>query len=155
LSNLELYATGMYATITFIVTVGYGDILAVNYIERIVAMFFMQIGVIGFSFLQGQFVSIIVSYDEVCADHLYQMNVLREVQERYNVGHDLFYEMVRSLKYSRVKKSQRIQQFINELPYRLQVELEKEMHFSLYNIVTFFKNKDIAFINWIGLLLRP
>lgn len=29
------------------------------------------------------------------------------------------------------------------------------MHFSLYNIVNFFKNKDIAFINWIGLLLRP
>jgi hypothetical protein len=33
--------------------------------------------------------------------------------------------------------------------------LEKEMHFALYNIVTFFKNKDLAFINWIGLLLRP
>jgi hypothetical protein len=51
LSNLELYGTGMYATITFIVTVGYGDILAVNYFEKILAVFYMQIGVIGFSFL--------------------------------------------------------------------------------------------------------
>jgi len=91
LSSLELYATGIYMTITFIVTVGYGDILAVNYVEKLFAMFLMQIGVIGFSFLQGQFVSIIVSYDEVCADHLYQMNILKEVQDKYNVGHDLFY----------------------------------------------------------------
>ena len=105
LDNLELYTTGIYVTITFIVTVGYGDILAINYVEKIFAMFLMQVGVIGFSFLQGQFVSIIVSYDEVCADHLYQMNLLKEIQDKYNVGHDLFYDMVRSLKYSRVKKS--------------------------------------------------
>ena len=109
LSNTDLYVTAMYATITFIVTVGYGDILAINYVERILASVMMYVGVIGFSFLQGQFVSIITSYDEVCADHLYQMNLLKEIQDKYNVGHDMFYDMVRSLKYSRVKKSQRIQ----------------------------------------------
>ena len=118
LDSPELYATAVYATITFVVTVGYGDILAINYVEKIMAVLMMEIGVIGFSFLQGQFVSIIMSYDEVCADHLYQMNLLSEIQDKYNVGHDLFYDMVRSLKYSRVKKSQRIQQFLNELPYR-------------------------------------
>ena len=37
LDNLELYATGVYATITFIVTVGYGDILAINYVEKLFA----------------------------------------------------------------------------------------------------------------------
>lgn len=43
----------MYATITFIVTVGYGDILAVNYFEKVLAIVYMLVGVIGFSFLQG------------------------------------------------------------------------------------------------------
>lgn len=155
MSNSELYLTGVYVTITFILTVGYGDICVANYQEKLLASLMMLVGVMTYSFLQGQFVSLITSYDEACGDYFYQINLLSEMQERYNVGHDLFYAMVRSLKYSRVRKSQRFMNFITELPYKLQIELEKEMHKKLYEQVPFFKNKELAFINWIGLLLRP
>lgn len=44
------YLFSMYFTITTITTVGYGDILASNVLERIMCMIIMLIGVLAFSF---------------------------------------------------------------------------------------------------------
>lgn len=55
--------TSFYFTVTTIVTVGYGDITAVNTGERMIAIFLMIIGVISFSFATGSLSSIISNYD--------------------------------------------------------------------------------------------
>lgn len=44
-------------------TVGYGDIVPANEIERIFAIFLMVLGVVSFSFLAGTVSNIIASYD--------------------------------------------------------------------------------------------
>ena len=62
-SNLELYVSAFYFTVTTIVTVGYGDITAISVGEKIVCIFLMLIGVIAFSFGTGALSSIISSYD--------------------------------------------------------------------------------------------
>ncbi len=51
INDSELYVTGVYVTITFILTVGYGDILAIHYQEKLLASFMMLVGVITFSFV--------------------------------------------------------------------------------------------------------
>ena len=52
-----------YWTITTITTVGYGDISAVNIVERIFCSCLMVIGVISFSFANGSLSSILMTYD--------------------------------------------------------------------------------------------
>ncbi len=55
----ELYVTSFYFTVTTIVTVGYGDITPVSIIEKILCIFLMITGVIGFSFVTGSLASLI------------------------------------------------------------------------------------------------
>lgn len=44
---------------------------------------------------------------------------------------------------------------MEELPYKLKIELAMEIHKSLYETVSFFKGKDKTFIAWVGNTLRP
>lgn len=62
-SDLEVYVTSFYFTVTTLVTVGYGDITAHSVGEKCMCMFLMIIGVIIFSFTAGSLSSIITSYD--------------------------------------------------------------------------------------------
>ena len=66
----EIYITGMYYTVTTITTVGYGDISATTTYERIVAIVFMLVGVILFSFAAGSLSSILSNVDS--ANVIYQ-----------------------------------------------------------------------------------
>ena len=44
---------------------------------------------------------------------------------------------------------------MEELPYKLKVELAIEIHKKIYNSVSFFQNREKNFIVWIVTLLRP
>jgi hypothetical protein len=44
---------------------------------------------------------------------------------------------------------------MEELPYKLKVELAMEIHKKIYKTVSFFQNKEKNFIVWIVTLLRP
>ena len=58
-SDVELYVTSVYWTCTTIATVGYGDIIGTNTLERIFCSVCMIIGVISFTFANGSFASIL------------------------------------------------------------------------------------------------
>lgn len=44
---------------------------------------------------------------------------------------------------------------MEELPYKLRIELAMEIHKDIYMNIEFFHNKDKSFIAWIGPLLKP
>lgn len=58
-SNIDLYTTSLYYTITTITTVGYGDISGKNTLERVIGIIIMICGVISFSFATGSLSSIL------------------------------------------------------------------------------------------------
>ena len=49
----ELYLTAFYFTVTTITTVGYGDMPVSTFLEKIVCVFVMVAGVIGFAMASG------------------------------------------------------------------------------------------------------
>ena len=53
-----------YYAFTTLSTVGYGDYYPVNTIERIVVVFFMVGGVGFFSYIMGNFIEILTSYEK-------------------------------------------------------------------------------------------
>ena len=44
---------------------------------------------------------------------------------------------------------------MEELPYKLKIELAMEIHKDIYHNIEFFKYKERSFIVWVGPLLRP
>ena len=62
-SDSDLYLIGFYFTITTITTVGYGDVSAGTFGERIFCICLMIVGVISYSFAISSFTSIITTLD--------------------------------------------------------------------------------------------
>jgi len=67
----------------------------------------------------------------------------------------LFKRLIKSIKYDHAKKSRSFVHFMEELPYKLKIELAMDIHKRIYQTISFFKDKDKNFIAWIGTLLRP
>ena len=63
-SSSDLYLTSVYFTITTITTVGYGDFSASTYTEKIICIFIMLAGVIGFAMASGAVTNYIDTADE-------------------------------------------------------------------------------------------
>ena len=136
-------------------TVGYGDITAVGDGEKLVAVFLMMLGVIAFSFGTGALSSIIASYDSSQARLKEKMSTLTDINKEYKINPELFRRLIQSITYDHSKKSRDFTQFMEELPYKLRMELAMEIHKKIYQTVAFFKYKEKSFIAWIGKLLRP
>jgi len=83
--NVRLYITGFYYTVTTITTIGYGDISAVNTIERIIASSLMIVGVISFSFATGSLSSIMSNYDHSQALIKQKLATLNEIHSKYRL----------------------------------------------------------------------
>jgi hypothetical protein len=124
--------------VTTIVTVGYGDITPKNSGERIICMLLMIIGVISFSIGTGILSSIIANYDTALAKLEEKMGTLQEMRTEYQLGTDLYKKLHKSIKYNHSKKSRDFYLFMEELPYKLKVELAMEIHKKIYNTVNFF-----------------
>lgn len=78
---------------TTIVTVGYGDIVATNTVERMIAIFLMLIGVISFSFATGSLSSILSNYDASQAKLKEKIATLNEIKRLYGISPDLYDEL--------------------------------------------------------------
>jgi hypothetical protein len=77
------------------------------------------------------------------------------MRTEYQLGTELYKKLHKSIQYNHSKKSRDFYLFMEELPYKLKVELAMEIHKKIYKTVNFFQNKEKNFIVWIVTLLRP
>jgi hypothetical protein len=79
MENYELYITSLYFIVTTIMTVGYGDIHAVNISEKLLSILLMLIGVVSVSFATGAISSIISDQDKTESKLKEKMNTLESI----------------------------------------------------------------------------
>ena len=103
LSDFDLYISAFYFTVTTIITVGYGDILAFTTIEKSLCIIFMIIGVISFSFLVGSLSSILSNLDSSSAGLKERIATLNEINREYKLDPNLFLELRKAIKYDHSK----------------------------------------------------
>lgn len=125
-----------------IVTVGYGDITPMNSGERFFVIALMLIGVVSFSFSTGALSSIISSYDSSQAKLKEKMQTLSDINTQYNLDSILFKKLIRSINYDHLKKMKDFDFFMDELPYKLRMELAMAIHREVVEGIGFFKDKD-------------
>lgn len=88
--SFNLYMVSFYWTITTITTVGYGDIVANNFAERVFCATMMIIGVISFSFANGSLSSILSQSDQQKAQYISKLEKLHRIQKEYNLPECLY-----------------------------------------------------------------
>ncbi len=155
MEDYEIFITSVYFAVTTIVTVGYGDISPVNAGEKIICILLMLIGVVSFSVGTGALSSIISNYDSTLAKLQEKMASLQNIKVEYNLEPDLFKKLTKSVRFNHIKKSRDFYLFMEELPYKLKVELAMQIHKKIYHTIIFLKDQDKNFIGWIGTMLRP
>lgn len=154
-NNFDLYIASFYWITQTVVTVGYGDITAVNTIERSLACVYMFVGVFFYSFTIGSLSSLLSSMDSKNATFDQKLNTLIQIRNQYNIDNLLYNRVKRALKYGATQKDDEKITFLNELPLNLRIELSVIMHRNLVQGVEFFKNKPATFIALIGPYLKP
>ncbi|CDW71411.1 UNKNOWN [Stylonychia lemnae] len=137
------------------VTACYGDIHAYSIGEKYMSIILMIIGVISFSFATGALSNIISNYDASQAQLKEKMATLNDIRTKYLIDPELFDELRKTIKYDHSKNFHDVTKFMNELPYKLKIELALEIHKDIYREIEFFKKQDKNFIVWVCPLLRP
>ena len=154
LSSVDLYIASFYFTITTITTVGFGDVSGGTTAERIICIFLMLAGVIAFSFATGTLSSIIASFDSSKAKLKEKMTILQELRTEYCIGQQLYDELCSAVKFDHKRNKGSTTDFVNELPYRLRIELAAKIHQKMISNIPFFREKQKDVIAFIGPLLR-
>jgi Ion channel len=107
-TDVALYISAFYFTVTTVVTVGYGDITAVNSGEKAICILLMLIGVIAFSFGTGALSSIIANYDSSQARVKEKMSILHSIKAEYKLSNDLHNRLIKSITYDYSKTTKDI-----------------------------------------------
>ena len=66
------------------------------------------------------------------------MDTLSGIQSNYKLDTILFNNLVKALRYDSSKKSKDLTQFMNELPYKLKIELAVVINKQMLSEITFF-----------------
>jgi len=138
MSDLDLYIVSLYFTTTTALTVGYGDISAVNTIEKLPCILLMIIGVISFSFATGSLSSIIANYDSSEAQLKEKLQTLNTIKDEYSIDQELYNKCVRTVRYDHSKKRKDFINFLDELPHKVKVELAMQIHNRMFESLKFF-----------------
>ena len=98
---MRLYFVSFYYTITTITTVGYGDMVGTNTLERLVSIINEVVGVIIFSIIISKFANIARLNDLNDAEYLEYINklaLIEDVDTRFEMSLDLKNKLIGHIK---------------------------------------------------------
>lgn len=154
-SSTSLYLVSFYFTITTMTTVGYGDISATNTSERLFAIVIMVTGQVAFTYAISLLGQIVQSIDVVNQKFNEKVVILNRLYKDFYLPIGLYTRLKQSLRYKYNKDMEDLNEFVDELPQNLKVEVSLFIHESTYRVIEFFQGRSDSFIAWICPLLKP
>jgi hypothetical protein len=121
-----------------VVTVGYGDMTPMIYEERLIACFFMVIGVLFYSVFIGFLSSLVSDIETLSQKFSYKMRILTKIKNEYGLSLTFTKQLITAIKYENKQKLD-YKHFISELPGHLAVELSFRMYYELVCSIPFFQ----------------
>lgn len=146
----ELYLTAFYFTVTTITTVGYGDMPISTKLEKIIVIFIMLAGVIGFAMASGALTNMISQSEAKSKMYEEKMSVLDKLQNDHVMEHDLYKNIKKHIEYNDIEEVTAIGTFVEDLPLELRKPLTTLIYKEMIATVDFLKDKRERFINWIS-----
>ena len=113
----------------------------------------MLLGVIAFSFLNGALSNIISNYDTTNAIYQEKLVILNRIHRDYNLPENLYIRLIKSMQYVHQKNLNDLNNFVEDLPHKLKIEVSLYIYEERYKTISFFKGKSPSFISWLCPLL--
>ena len=83
------------------------------------------------------------------------MVVLNKVYKDYQLPLDLYIRLKKSMGYESKKDINDLNLFVDDLPFKLKVEVSLYIYEQRYSKILFFKDRNVSFILWMCPLLKP
>ena len=123
LDGNKLYLTSFYFIITTFSTVGYGDISANNFSEKIFCIIVMCVGVTAFAAGTSTLTNLIQNYDTENKAMQEKIDVLNRIYKEYFLPLKLYENVKKSIKYQFQNDIDDIMKFVEGLPQDLRLEV--------------------------------
>ena len=110
------YGDAVYHCLVTATTVGYGDWSASTFLEKIVCIFIMFIGVIAFSFASGALANYIEKQDEHNEVFAEKNAILDRLYKEHTFPIKLYSELKKNLRHNYLKDMKAVAEFVEDLP---------------------------------------
>lgn len=152
---INKYLISLYFHWTTIFTIGYGDILSTNAIERIYNCFLLFIGIAIYSYTISSLGSMLTNTDNLTTKYDDNVFYLDELRKKYNISDDFYMKLVMHLRYNMHFNKIKKYSFVNELPNRVKTQLLADMHRDIIRNCSFFKDSSINYATKVVQYLKP
>lgn len=99
LDRIDQYLASMYFVVQTITTVGYGDFSISNDTERLICIFLMWLGVLGFTAGTSFLTTLLDNYDSSNRENEEKLVMLNRVYQRYNLPLRIYERVKKSFNY--------------------------------------------------------
>jgi hypothetical protein len=151
----ELYVASLYFHWVTIFTIGYGDILSSNSLERIYNSLLMFVGILVYSFAVSSLGNIVTNYDSITARYYKNLETLEDLRMKYHIPQTFYEKLAKYLKYDFKFNKNEKYSFINDIPAKLRTELLTEMYKDIVGSFSFLSNCSTEFVSRIVFCMRP
>ena len=154
-SDFDIYVAAAYWTVTTLATVGYGDIVPVNTIERIFACSVILAGMVFYSYTIGMVTGLLGDYDKRNMKLSARLSVLQDIARQYGIGRSFMKRLKVALETDQYQIRKDREVVLRSLPRKLAAKLTLLMHKQLLENNVFFKDRSLKFVQSVLPLLRP
>lgn len=157
-TDTQRYLVAFYWAVTTVVTVGYGDIVAVTQLEKLLAMIWMIIGGGFYSYTAGSMSSFLTSIDTRDTILAQKIATVQELAQQASLSREITVKVRDAIRYNTLKTGNiwsDKHSLFSELPKNLRYEVATTMYGGVVKDIYIFKQKEKAFVNYIMPFLRP
>jgi len=153
-SNLEVYISACYWAITTLATVGYGDILPANTLDRAYCSLVMLLGVVFYSYTIGTVTGLLGDFDRRQTKLQGKLSALQNLAKKYQLSHHFFRQLKAALEQDQHRVRREREDVLSSLPKKLSARLTLLMHKRLLSNNRFFKQRSLKFVQSVLPLLK-
>lgn len=153
---MSQYIAAFYWTIATMMSIGYGDIYAVNDLERLYSIFVQLFGAMLFGFIIASVNSFLETYDPRASAYRAKMDCLKEYMRERNIPRGLgrrirkYYEVV--LSKSSIFDDVKI---LGQLPHNMTAKIIMHIHSETARRLNFIKDENISFVSFVMARMQP
>ena len=145
--NFEIYIWSLYWNLTTVTTVGYGNISAYSWIEKIYTIIIICIGVVLYSFFIGTLSIIVSQMNEHQIELKDKINQIEQIRLNYPIENETYIKVKKAIKFNTYKTQIDTQKFIQELPNKIKTSVINLLNDKTIKQFHMFKGTSNLFIS--------